>query len=115
MNNHRGHDVPEPNVADELEALRKQLETLEANRQSKVSADEQVLGQSSSPDAAEAPPEWIAGWLDADGELDTEGIIDALKNSGLEWLEGFNQDLEGARPSSIVAVFAMGFLLGKLS
>ena len=46
---------------------------------------------------------------------DPDSIISSLRKSGLDWLEGFNEDLADAKPSSVIAVFAMGFLVGKLS
>ena len=107
--------MPDSAIAAELAALQSQLETLENHRRSDTSAAGQTAGKSTTSETTEAPPEWLASWLDANGELDLESILDALRNSGHEWLEGFNQDLAEAKPSSILAVFAMGFLLGKLS
>ena len=105
--------MPESDTARELADLQSQLAALKARRQSEAQSTEGT--QPTSGKGPEGVPEWLADWLDDNGELDPDSIIDALRNSGLEWLEGFNEDLAGAKPSSVLAVFAMGFLVGKLS
>lgn len=60
-------------------------------------------------------PDWLSAMLDEEGELDPDAVIAVLREGGNEWLEGFNEDLASVRPSSLLAIFALGVLAGKLS
>ena len=105
--------MPESDISKELTDLRSQLESLKANRLSgnPPTSTETV----ETPDVSEDLADSLSMWLDEDGGLDPDRVISTLRNSGLDWLDGFNEDLAEAKPSSVLAVFAMGFLVGKLS
>ena len=105
--------MPESETARELADLQSQLDALKARRLSEAQSKTTKLNEGNK--AAENPPDWLGEWLDENGELDPDSIISSLRKSGLDWLEGFNEDLADAKPSSVIAVFAMGFLVGKLS
>jgi len=105
--------MSERDTAQELADLRSQLEALQAQRASENSSNS--MSEGDSKDDSESAPEWLSDWLDANGELDPDSIVEELRSRGLNWLEDFDEDLAGAKPSSILAVFALGFLVGKIS
>ena len=95
----------------ELTELRAQLEGLQTQR---MAVND--VTQLDTPEAAsQNPPDWLEEWLDEDGKLDAEALLGDLGRVAGNWIEGFNEDLEAAKPSSILAVFALGVLCGRLS
>ena len=88
----------------ELAELRAQLEGLQTQR---MAVND--VTQLDTPEAAsQNPPDWLEEWLDEDGKLDAEALLGDLGRVAGNWIEGFNEDLEAAKPSSILAVFALG-------
>ncbi|QFU76313.1 hypothetical protein EY643_11935 [Halioglobus maricola] len=105
-----------PDTAAELSALKQQLEQV---REARLSAPAPTTPPP-VPVETDAPgvdtiPEALSDWLDENGELDPEIAMEKIQKFGREWLEGFNEDLSDAKPSSILAIFALGVMVGKLS
>ena len=102
-----------PDTQQELESLKAQIEQLQRERNVTVA-------QTAGTDIAEEPgggeelPDWLVELLDADGQLDAQTLLARLRELGGEWLEGFNEDIQEVKPSTVLAIFALGVLVGRL-
>jgi len=99
-------DIPE-----ELAQIQAQLVQLEADRAATASKPDQPNDMA----ACEALPGWLSELLDEEGELDADAVLATIREAGSEWLDGFNEDLSSVKPSSLLAIFAFGVLVGKLT
>ena len=105
------------NTAQQLQALRKQLDQLEQEREARASGAIEHVENTSEP-AAVAPDDALAeaaSWLLEDGEIDLEAILDGVRNHASAWFDEFNEDLKDTKPSTLLLVFGLGVLVGKLT
>ena len=98
-------------ISSDLADLQRQLEQIEQQR----AASRQNIAESQETQADDELPDWLLAMIDEDGVLDRDAVLATIRNVGNQWLEGFNDDLSNARPSSLLAIFALGVLVGKLS
>ena len=98
-------------ISSDLADLQRQLEQVEQQR----AAARQNIAESQETQADDELPDWLLAMIDEDGVLDRDAVLATIRNVGSQWLEGFNDDLSNARPSSLLAIFALGVLVGKLS
>ena len=106
--------MSETDTALQLQQLRMQLDRLELERQQKASAAQPVAAAPATPPPQEIPEE-LSAWIDVDGNIDAEAIIENLKSSTAKWLDGIDEDLKEARPSTILLVFGLGVMVGRLT
>ena len=114
--------MPQSDTEQQLQQLRQQLDRLEDERRRAAPVTPDVAA---SPAAAPDPsggnpqgtniPEELAAWLDPDGELDAEAVLDSLKSSTSGWLESINEDLKDTNPATILLVFGLGVMVGRLT
>lgn len=95
----------------ELTELQGLLERLQAQRME----GSDMTPPGATDTALQRPPEWLEEWLDENGDLDADALLANLRKLGGDWIEGFNEDLAAVKPSSVVAVFALGVLFGRLT
>ena len=106
--------------SEQLHQLRSQLDALEQERKARAASAEAALAAApdpASPDTESALniPEELTDWLTDDGEIDAEAILERLKDSTSRWLEGLDEDLKDTKPSTILLVFGLGVMVGRLS
>jgi hypothetical protein len=108
------------NTAEQLQALRKQLDQLEQEREARTSAAVEPVARTAaaSKPAAVDPDDALSeadSWLFEDGEIDLEAILDGVRNHATDWFDEFNEDLKDTKPSTLLLVFGLGVLVGKLT
>lgn len=105
-------------VTAELMAMREQLQQLEQERYRQqarplpaaVAADP----QSTATEAAQADKDWLDELKELEG-LDPEQVLERIKDSTGEWLEELNHELKDIKPSTLLLVFGLGVLAGRLT
>ena len=106
--------MSESDTALQLQQLRLQLDRLEQERQQKAAAPAPVAANPEPPPPQDIPEE-LSAWFDGDGNIDAEAIIENLKASTAKWLDGIDEDLKEAKPSTILLVFGLGVMVGRLT
>ena len=102
-------EKPKPDgVQAELRALRAQLEALQ-----KSQAAESAARAAADREPSAAPTPTPAFGSEEDGGTE-EGVVVDLPAQLRELIEGVQRDLRDARPATLVAVFALGVLVGRL-
>ena len=106
------------NTIEQLSVLRAELQQLETARLTREKeASERVRTTNTDLHATddEQLPAELSSWLEQDGDIDPQAILDELKEGASQWLEGFNEDLKDTRPSTLLLVFGLGVLAGKIT
>ncbi len=112
----------------ELEALRAELQQLRAERQETEtrSSREAVAPEhqhvpdappaSDEPGATGLPPD-LAEWLveAGEGDIDPQAVLDTIKSNAGRFLAGFNEDLKDTKPSTLLLVFGLGVMVGRIT
>lgn len=100
--------MTDESLSAEIELLRKQLDALKREREAAVDL-------SKESESEEAPGE------DQEPATAVDEIIDAVKNAEVDlsghvrqFLDTVDNDLKGAKPSTLLMVFALGVLIGRL-
>ena len=108
--------MTQQDTTEQLQALRAQLQQIEQER---AAHDRQATAAAPRPSESSAatqalPPE-LASWLGENGDIDAQEILDNLKAGIGLWLEGFDEDLKNTRPSTLLLVFGLGVMVGKMT
>ncbi len=110
--------MSEQDTTEQLYAMRAQLQRIEQERlarEKEATATEQIPPVAeSAPESAALPPE-LASWIGEEGDIDAEAVLDNLKAGVGRWLEGFDEDLKNTRPSTLLLVFGLGVMVGKMT
>jgi hypothetical protein len=99
-------------IQSQLEDIIQQRTTRKRKAQGKSSATDQAP-QPESP--ANASAEYIAGLETLLAEFDAEDAIHTLSTHARDWLGGLNEDLKHTRPSTLLTVFGLGVIIGRLT
>jgi hypothetical protein len=108
----------ENDVAAELATLRAQLQQLEQERirREAPSPAPQAVIEPRTPLAATKDTEQEdEGWLGGLENLEPEQILERLKDGLGEWFEELNNELKDTKPSTILTIFGLGVLVGRLT
>ena len=54
-------------------------------------------------------------WLRELEHLDPDELLSQLREGALNWLQEFDEDLKDTRPSTLLVIFGLGVLVGKLT
>jgi hypothetical protein len=104
---------------EQLKQLRQQLDQLEDERRRAAAPPPPpgAMANAAKSPETEPPdiPEELSGWIHPDGEVDAEAILDSLKSSTSNWLETINEDLKDTKPATILLVFGLGVMVGRLT
>ena len=108
-----------PDLTAEIKEIESQLESLNQQRTTKETQAKSKAG------AAEGNPQ-----PDSDGdvtvedltaletllaEFDAEDAFDTLSTNAREWLGTLNEDLKNTKPSTLLTVFGLGVIVGRLT
>ena len=105
----------------QLLALRAQLQQLELEEAAKANAPERPAADDSAERIAEriddiSPiPADLKGWLGELEGLDGEQLLTRIRQEADGWLGEVDADLRDANPSTLLLVFGLGVLVGRLS
>ena len=106
----------ENDVAVELAALKAQLQELE---QARIAHETPVPHPAVQPQVPSATTEdtqredddWMAG-LES---LEPEQILERLKEGLGDWFDELNTELKDTKPSTVLTIFGLGVLVGRLT
>jgi hypothetical protein len=105
-------------IASELQTLRSQLKQLAQDRlQHKAAASKpsEFANIQSSLTARESPRESVEDWVSGLEDLDTVQVLERIKNVTSDWLVDINDDLKDVRPATLLLIFGLGVLVGRLT
>ncbi len=111
--------MTKPNLNEEIKDIGAHLDNMKQQRKSRK---KQVEG---TADAAEQklPPEDDADISDEDlstleallVEFDAQEVMDTVSTHAREWLGTLNEDLKHTKPSTLLTVFGLGVIVGRLT
>lgn len=102
-------------TAEQLRQLRADLDRLEAQRREHAAPPPAPGTTASAAEPVQELPQELAAWLQQDGDIDAEAIIARLKAGTADWLDGLNDDLKDTKPSTILLLFGLGVVVGRLT
>jgi hypothetical protein len=106
----------ENDVAEELTALKAQLQILEQARSQREAAITLPVVEPQVPSAVtENAQQEDDGWLDGLDGLEPEQILERLKDGLGEWFDELNAELKDTKPSTVLTIFGLGVLIGRLT
>jgi len=108
-----------PDLNEEIKDIKANLENMKQQRKSKTKQAE------SKVDAVDAktPPE-ADGDISAEDlstleamltEFDAQDLMDTVSTHSKEWLSTLNEDLRHTKPSTLLTVFGLGVIVGRLT
>ncbi len=108
--------MSEDDTTRQLYAMREQLHALEKERLARQRETPERVTDSApvKPGGDSLPPE-LADWLGEEGEIDAQAIVDDLKAGASRWLGEFNEDLKDTKPSTLLLVFGLGVMVGRMT
>ncbi|MEA3292041.1 MAG: hypothetical protein U9Q71_07055 [Pseudomonadota bacterium] len=90
-------------IRKELEELRAQLAALQAERESQVPAVDEALPEAGDASEPDEPAEGLAHELGADVAAQIQELMEVL-----------DKEIKEANPTTMLVVFALGVLVGRL-
>lgn len=106
----------ENDVAEELATLKAQLQNLEKARvQREASAPQPVLEPYAASAATEDAQQEDGSWMDDLESLEPEQILGRLKEGLGEWFDDLNEELKETKPSTVLTIFGLGVIVGRLT
>ena len=101
----------------QLLALRAQLQQLELEEAANARASEPPAADDSAEQIDEISPipADLKGWLGELEGLDGEQLLTRIRDEADRWLGEVDADLKDANPSTVLLVFGLDVLVGRLS
>lgn len=100
----------------QLYAMREQLQLLEKERKERQrEAPPRAKDVAPMTPVGDTLPADLADWLGEEGEIDAQAILADLKAGASRWLGEFNEDLKDTKPSTLLLVFGLGVMVGKMT
>lgn len=108
-----------PDLEAEIKDIEAQLANLKQQRTTKNTRSKSKAGT-----AAKAPEPEADGNASAENladleallaEFDAQDAIDFLSTHARDWLGAFNEDLKHSKPSTLITLFGLGVLVGRLT
>jgi len=108
-----------PELEAEIREIQAQLEQLvqqRATKKSKAKGKAGAAHQAPPPEsAASASAEYLAALETLLAEFDAQDAMQNLSTHAREWLAALNEDLKHTRPSTLLTVFGLGVIVGRLT
>ena len=104
---------------DEIKEIGSHLENMEKQRKTK---NRKAEGKADTPDEA-AQPEDDGSISDEDlaalkamlADFDAQDVIDSVSTHAKAWMSTLNEDLKNTKPSTLLTVFGLGVIVGRLT
>jgi hypothetical protein len=106
-------------LTQELAALKAQFNALEQERAQAApggniaSPAHEPQQAASEPDAG--PTDADDNWLEGLAELEPEQLVERIKVAAGEWFDDVNEELKDVKPSTLLLIFGLGVLAGRLT
>mgnify|MGYP000594676360 CR=1 FL=1 len=113
-----GGQMEDQGIVAELETLRAQLKQFEQARlQKKLSVSEPagVANLQASVTAEESLRDSVEDWLSGLDHLDATQMLERVKDVTGNWFVDINDDLKDVRPATLLLIFGLGVLVGRLT
>jgi hypothetical protein len=108
-----------PDLNDEIKDIRAHLENMKQQRKSgKKQAESEVdaADKTSPPEAdGDISDEDLSGLEAMLAEFDAQDVMDTVSTHAREWLSTLNEDLKHTKPSTLLTVFGLGVIVGRLT
>ena len=111
--------MTKPNLNEEVEAIGAQLNDMKQQRKSgKNKAEDQVdasaqTSQSEEGDSISA--EDLSALEAMLAEFDAQDVMDTVSTHARAWMSTLNEDLKHTKPSTLLTVFGLGVIVGRLT
>ena len=99
--------MAEYDMTAELAALKLQLEKLEQDRFPAAPPAPESVTKNANEKGED--------WLDGLESLEPEQILERLKAGAGEWFDELNSELKDAKPSTVLTIFGLGVVIGRLT
>ena len=113
-----GGQMEDQGIVAELETLRAQLKQFEQARlQKKLSVSEPagVANLQASVTAEESLRDSVEDWLSGLDHLDATQMLERVKDVTGNWFVDINDDLKDVKPATLLLIFGLGVLVGRLT
>ncbi len=110
--------MEDQDIAAELQTLRAQLKQFERDRSQRKSPAPEPTGMEhaeASVTAKESPLESAEDWLKGLEDLDPAQLLERMKDVTGDWFVELNDELKDVRPATILLIFGLGVLVGRLT
>lgn len=108
-----------PELNEEIEDIGAQLKNMKQQRNSKKKQAESKVDAADETPSAEAESDISDEDLSALkamlAEFDAEELIDTVSTHAKAWLGTLNEDLKHTKPSTLLTVFGLGVIVGRLT
>jgi hypothetical protein len=107
------------NINEEIDEIRSHLDNMEQQRKSKTKqADSKVGRPEQSPktgtegDISEDDLSTLEALL---ADFDAQDVMDTVSTHAKAWMSTLNEDLKHTKPSTLLTVFGLGVIVGRLT
>lgn len=111
--------MTKPDLNEEIEEIGSQLNNMKQQRKSrKKQAKNKVDAVDETPraeDDSDLSDEDLSALKAMLAEFDAEELIDTVSTHAKAWLGTLNEDLKHTKPSTLLTVFGLGVIVGRLT
>jgi len=108
-----------PDINEEIEEIESHLNNMKNQRKSKKKqAESEVDAADKTPqaeDGIDISDEDLSALKAMLAEFDAEELIDTVSTHAKAWLGSLNEDLKHTKPSTLLTVFGLGVIVGRLT
>ena len=108
-----------PDLNEEIKEIGSQLDDMKKQRKSKQKQDESKVDAADETSTAEADgdisDEELSALKAMLAEFDAEELIDTVSTHAKAWLGTLNEDLKHTKPSTLLTVFGLGVIVGRMT
>jgi len=103
----------------EIREIQSHLENMDRRRstnQRKAKGKASATQQAARPESAHnASADYLAALETLIAEFDAEDAIDNISTHARQWLDALNKDLKHTNPGTLLTVFGLGVIVGRLT
>jgi len=111
--------MTKPDLNEEIQEIGSQLNNMKQQRKSrKKQAKSKVDTPDEAPQAeadSDISDEELSALKAMLAEFDAEELIDTVSTHARAWLSTLNEDLKHTKPSTLLTVFGLGVIVGRLT
>ena len=111
--------MTKPDLSEEIKEIGSQLDDMKQQRKSKKKQAESEVDAADETPQAEADSDISDEDLSALkamlAEFDAEELIDTVSTHAKAWLGTLNEDLKHTKPSTLLTVFGLGVIVGRMT
>jgi len=108
-----------PDLNEEIKEIESQLDDMKQQRKSRQKQAESKVDAADETPQAEADndisDEELSALKAMLAEFDAEELIDTVSTHARAWLGTLNEDLKHTKPSTLLTVFGLGVIVGRMT